>query len=246
MPVIRKGTTAEFGVNKQENGAFLVDSISYNVQTASVDQTGRVTGVAMGATVITATTASGKTASCQVTVTAATVKNVTVSISLSSSGDLIASKSYTATLQFSPALSASDTADFLYAIDSDALNVVTATNDYVTNSFIVVAGDDGSATLTPYIYTEKKNINFTFVPLTVTVNSPSSDIKNPVTAISLTIASGSSNLYVGDTMGDYNSAREAGVDFIYAKYGFGDVPDAPETIFKPRDLIRIYEESERN
>ena len=28
MPVIRKGTTAEFGVNKQENEAFLVDSIS--------------------------------------------------------------------------------------------------------------------------------------------------------------------------------------------------------------------------
>ena len=55
-----------------------------------------------------------------------------------------------------------------------------------------------------------------------------------------------SPVYVGDTMGDYNSAREAGVDFIYAKYGFGDVPDAPETIFKPRDLIRIYEESERS
>jgi phosphoglycolate phosphatase len=55
-----------------------------------------------------------------------------------------------------------------------------------------------------------------------------------------------SAVYVGDTMGDYNSAREAGVDFIYAKYGFGDVPDAPETIFKPRDLIRIYEENERD
>lgn len=54
-----------------------------------------------------------------------------------------------------------------------------------------------------------------------------------------------SAVYVGDTMGDYNSARDAGVDFIYAKYGFGDVPDAPETIFKPRDLIRIYEENER-
>ncbi len=168
---------------------------------ASVDQNGRVTGVAMGATVITATTASGKSASCQVTVTAATVKNVTVSISLSASGDLMASKSYTATLKFVPALSAADTADFLYAIDSDALNVVTATNDYVTNNFTVVAGDDGSATLTPYIYTEKKNINFTFVPLTVTVNSPSSDIKNPVSAISLTVASGSTSLYVGDTMG---------------------------------------------
>lgn len=53
-----------------------------------------------------------------------------------------------------------------------------------------------------------------------------------------------SPVYVGDTMGDYNSSNEAGVDFIYAKYGFGDVPDAPETIFKPRDLIKIYEESE--
>lgn len=42
MAVIRKGTTAEFGVNKQENEAFLVDSISYNVQTASVDQTGNM------------------------------------------------------------------------------------------------------------------------------------------------------------------------------------------------------------
>ena len=168
---------------------------------ASVDQTGRVTGIAMGATVITATTASGKSASCQVTVTAATVKNVTVSVSISATGDLMASKSYTATLKFVPALSASDMADFLYAIDSDAPNVVSATNDYVTNSFTLVAGDDGSATLTPYIYTEKKNINFTYAPLTVTVNSPSSDIKNPITAISLSVSSGSTSLYVGDTMG---------------------------------------------
>ena len=53
-----------------------------------------------------------------------------------------------------------------------------------------------------------------------------------------------SAVYVGDTMGDYNSANEAGIDFIFAKYGFGDVPDAPETIYKPRDLIRIYEETE--
>ncbi len=42
MPVIRHGTTAEFGINKQENEAFLVDSISYNVQTQSVDQTGNM------------------------------------------------------------------------------------------------------------------------------------------------------------------------------------------------------------
>lgn len=42
MAVIRNGTTPEFGVNKQENEAFLVDSISYNVQTTSYDQTGNM------------------------------------------------------------------------------------------------------------------------------------------------------------------------------------------------------------
>lgn len=55
-----------------------------------------------------------------------------------------------------------------------------------------------------------------------------------------------SPVYVGDTMGDFNSANEAGVDFIFAKYGFGSVPDAPETIYKPRDLIKIYEEQAQN
>jgi len=168
---------------------------------ATVDQNGRVSGVAMGAAVITATTASGKSASCQVMVTAATVKNITVSISLSASGDLSSSKSYTATLKFSPALSASDAADFLYAIDSDASHIVSASNDYVTNSFTVIAGSDGVATLTPYIYTEKTNYVFTYVPLTVSVNSPSSSIKNPITAISLSVSSGSQTMNIGDTLG---------------------------------------------
>ena len=168
---------------------------------ASVDQNGKVTGVAMGIAIITATTSSGKTATCQVTVTAATVKNVTVSVSLSATGDLSSSKTYTATLKFSPALSASDMADFLYAIDSDAPNIVDATNDYVTNSFTVIVGDDGVATLTPYVYTGKTNINFTFVPTTVSVSSPSADIKNPITAISLTVATGSTSMNVGDKMG---------------------------------------------
>lgn len=42
MAILRYGTTPEFGVNNQENEAFLVDSISYNVQTTSVDQTGNM------------------------------------------------------------------------------------------------------------------------------------------------------------------------------------------------------------
>lgn len=32
-------------------------------------------------------------------------------------------------------------------------------------------------------------------------------------------------VYVGDTMGDYNAAKQAGVPFIFANYGFGAVPD---------------------
>jgi hypothetical protein len=42
MAILRYGTTPWFGVQKQENEAFLVDSINYNVQTSSVDQTGNM------------------------------------------------------------------------------------------------------------------------------------------------------------------------------------------------------------
>lgn len=31
-------------------------------------------------------------------------------------------------------------------------------------------------------------------------------------------------VYIGDTLGDATAAREAGCDFIFAAYGFGDVP----------------------
>lgn len=31
-------------------------------------------------------------------------------------------------------------------------------------------------------------------------------------------------IYVGDTMGDYLSAKDAGIGFIHAAYGFGEVP----------------------
>lgn len=42
MPIIRVGTTPEFGVYKQENEALLVDSITFNAQTSSIDQTGNM------------------------------------------------------------------------------------------------------------------------------------------------------------------------------------------------------------
>lgn len=32
-------------------------------------------------------------------------------------------------------------------------------------------------------------------------------------------------VYVGDTLGDATASKEAGVPFIYARYGFGDVPE---------------------
>ena len=32
-------------------------------------------------------------------------------------------------------------------------------------------------------------------------------------------------VYVGDTLGDYHAATQAGVPFIFADYGFGKVPE---------------------
>ena len=33
-------------------------------------------------------------------------------------------------------------------------------------------------------------------------------------------------IYIGDTMGDYKASVAAGIPFIYARYGFGEVPEA--------------------
>ena len=45
--------------------------------------------------------------------------------------------------------------------------------------------------------------------------------------------------YVGDTQGDYEACREAGVEFIHAAYGFGNVPDAEKRILCPEDLLKL-------
>ena len=37
-------------------------------------------------------------------------------------------------------------------------------------------------------------------------------------------------VYVGDTLGDFNACKEAGIPFIFAEYGFGDVPEADSRI----------------
>ena len=48
-------------------------------------------------------------------------------------------------------------------------------------------------------------------------------------------------VYVGDTRQDETSAREAGVRFIYASYGFGEALEPDETIASPRELPKALE-----
>lgn len=48
-----------------------------------------------------------------------------------------------------------------------------------------------------------------------------------------------SPVYVGDTMGDYQACKEAGIPFIFASYGFGYVEAPYAVIQKPMDLIPL-------
>lgn len=47
--------------------------------------------------------------------------------------------------------------------------------------------------------------------------------------------------YVGDTAGDYNSATQAGIPFIFASYGYGTVPESACacTISSFSDLLQV-------
>ena len=49
----------------------------------------------------------------------------------------------------------------------------------------------------------------------------------------------SSPVYVGDTQGDADACHAAGIPFIFAEYGFGNVPDAKMTIHKFSDLLNL-------
>lgn len=44
-------------------------------------------------------------------------------------------------------------------------------------------------------------------------------------------------VYVGDTQGDANAAKEAGVPFIFARYGFGDVKEYHQAVDSFGELI---------
>ena len=47
-------------------------------------------------------------------------------------------------------------------------------------------------------------------------------------------------VYVGDTFGDYQSCQEAGVPFVFASYGFGQVDTPDYVIEKPADLLKLF------
>lgn len=46
-------------------------------------------------------------------------------------------------------------------------------------------------------------------------------------------------IYVGDTEGDLKAARYAGIPFVYAKYGFGQVSEYDWVIEKFDDLLKV-------
>lgn len=48
-------------------------------------------------------------------------------------------------------------------------------------------------------------------------------------------------VYIGDTQGDCDASREAGVPFIYASYGFGEVTDCAASIDRMEDLLSIFD-----
>jgi len=50
------------------------------------------------------------------------------------------------------------------------------------------------------------------------------------------------SIYVGDTQGDYNAATEAGIDFVFAEYGFGRVDNCKYKVNCFENIIKIIEE----
>ena len=53
-------------------------------------------------------------------------------------------------------------------------------------------------------------------------------------------------MYVGDVLGDYNSTTKAGLPFIWAKYGFGDVPQAQYRIQSLAQLREVAAQVEKD
>lgn len=49
-----------------------------------------------------------------------------------------------------------------------------------------------------------------------------------------------SPVYIGDTLGDQQAAKAAGIPFVYANYGFGEVEEYDYIIHSLRELQTIF------
>ena len=49
-----------------------------------------------------------------------------------------------------------------------------------------------------------------------------------------------SPVYVGDTDGDFRASQEAGIPFVFASYGFGQVSSPDYTINCPKELLELF------
>jgi histidinol phosphatase-like enzyme len=48
-----------------------------------------------------------------------------------------------------------------------------------------------------------------------------------------------SSIYVGDTAGDQKAAKAAGIPFVYARYGFGEVEEYDFAIDSFEEILKI-------
>lgn len=185
------------------------------VSVSPLDDTGRRVLIASrgnGTVKITASTAGGKTASCTVasgitgydpggTVENPVSSKIKVSVVLTASGDLVQGESYSAYLTFSPALSTAQQATLMYAISTNNNNVAVSrasSNDYTKNSFIITPTVAyGSATLTGFVSSSDPSLQFEYESKTVSILSPSLDIKTPIKTLSMSPTSLS--LFTGAT-----------------------------------------------
>lgn len=53
-----------------------------------------------------------------------------------------------------------------------------------------------------------------------------------------------SAVYIGDTQGDLEAARQAGIPFVFAAYGFGSPESWEARIEKPEQLVQLFSEEE--
>jgi len=204
---LRVGQTAKLiATMTPSNSTDTITWTSLSDSIVSINQNGNVKALKAGTATITATTSSGKTAECIVVVNDAgdesTIPNkkIKVSVYVGATGDLKTGNAYTAYLTFSPALTQAQISTLMYAInssDTSVANVTRPTNDFTNNSFTIVPGKDGSATLTGYVNSSAPSLAFEFEPKTVIVYSPDPYITNPITSVE--VSPTTKTMYIGDS-----------------------------------------------